>query len=229
MLVVVISGVYSWGLTVLPQVATTGPASPTGLFARLAIVALLAAPVLPPGRIALTAALDVFLGACILAWFFGRDHPMDPPLAVFGSFGWLSYTLALGSLSTPLESDTERNPAARNPAARNPAELNPGPHLDPRTRPSRLSAAVLLACLLACLAVIGAAWTVKRPAVAVLAHVFALSTVLVILRSSAHLATYLQVRTTKLKVRPRLGPAAWPLVALAVLAAAAVVWAFLSG
>lgn len=214
MLVVVISGLYSWGLTVLPQVVTTGAASPTGVFAAVGLIALLVAPMLPPGRFALRAALDVFVGGCLLAWFFGRDQPMDPPLAVFGSFGWLAYTLALGSLSTPSDSEVEPDP---------------GPRLDPRTRPSRLSAAVLLVCLVASLALIGAAWTVERPAVAVLSHVFALAVVIVVLRSSAHLATYLQVRSTKLKVRPRLAPAVWPLVALVVLSAVAAAWAFLSG
>ena len=196
----------------LPPVAVTGPASLTGIAAAVALLSLFAAPFLPPGRPALTAALDVFLGCCILSWWAARDQALAPPFAIFGSFGWLAYTFALGSLSTPGDVETE---------------ASPGPHLDPRTPPSRLSAATLLTILVCCLIVLGAAWRVERPAVSVLAHVFALATVLILLRSGALLATYLQVRGTKLASPPRLKRAIWPLLALSVVGAVSLSWFFL--
>lgn len=215
MLAVVLTGGYSWALTVLPPLGAAGLGSFAGAFAFLALGSLLASPFLPPGRPALTAALDLFLGFCAVSWFLGRNQLIEPPLAVFGSFGWLAYTFALGSLSTP--SDTEGTDGA------------PGSHLDPRAKPSRLSAAVLIGCLLAALVLLGAAWKVDRPALAVLSHVFALVVVLLLLRSGAHLSTYLQVRRTKLAISPRLGPAGWPLILLAFLLVVGVLWSFVPG
>jgi hypothetical protein len=215
MLAVVLTGGYCWALTVLPPLGTLGFGSTAGAFALLALSSLLASPFLPPGRPALTGALDLFLGFCAVSWFLGRNQLIDPPLAVFGSFGWLAYTFALGSLSTP--SDTEAT------------DLAAGPHLDPRTNPSRFSAAVLIGCLVAALVLLGAAWKVDRPALAVLSHVFALVVVLLILRSGAHLSTYLQVRRTKLSMSPRLSPAGWPLILLALLLVVGTLWSFLPG
>jgi hypothetical protein len=210
----VITGTYSWALTVLPPaVSGSSSFSLAAVAAAIAILSLLSAPLLPPGRPALIAALDVFVGFCILSWWAGRPNGINPPFAVFGSFGWLAYTLALGSLSTPGQEATA---------------ADPGPHLDPRTPPSRLAAGALLLVLLASLALLGAAWKVERPAVSVLAHVFALSAVLVLLRSGALLSTFLQVRGTKLARAPRLARAAWPLFGLFALLAVAAAW-FLSG
>jgi hypothetical protein len=202
MLAAVVTGVYSWGLTVLPPLSATGPGSLAGVAAGCAIVSLLVSPLLPPGRIALAASLDFFVGFCILSWWAGRHHPIEPPFAIFGSFGWLAYTLALGALSTPHEPESE---------------ASPGAHLSPRTPPSKLSAAALALALLGSLVLLGSAWKIERPAISVLAHVFALATVLILLRSGAHMATYLQVRGTKLVKPSRLRPALWPLFWLTLL------------
>lgn len=214
MISVVLTGTYSWALTVLPPVAEAGPLSPTGVCAGLAIVSLLASPLLPPGRWALVASLDVFVGACLLAWFFSMNSAVEPPFAVFGSFGWLAYTLALGSLSTP--------PRAAEPPAS-------GPVLEPRTKPSRLSAVALAVCVGLSFLLMGAAWKVERPAVAVLAQVFALTAVLVLLRSGAHLSTYLQVRGTKLSTAPRVRAGVWWLLILALLGVGGALWAWATG
>jgi hypothetical protein len=162
----------------------------------------------------LAAGLDVFLSLCVLSWLFGRDQLIEPPLAVFGSFGWLAYTFALGSLSTPRDTEVGEDP---------------GPHLEPRTRPNRGSAIALIVCLVGSLALMAAAWRVGRPALAVLSHVFALAAILLVLRTSAHLSTYLQVRGTKLLSKPRLRTAAWPLVGLLLLLFVAALWSFVPG
>jgi hypothetical protein len=105
---------------------------------------------------------------------------------------------------------------------------DPGPILEPRTRPSRGSAAVLGLIVVAVLSIRGAAWQIERPAVAVLGHVVALATVLLVLRSGTYLSTYVQVAGTKLARPLAMRPALAPLLVLALLAGVAVVLA-LSG
>lgn len=213
LLATIITGTYSWALTVLPPLSVHGGVSATGVTAVLALASLLLSPLAPPGRWALLLALDLFVGFSFLSWLLGSDQLVDPPFAVFGTFGWLAYTLALGALSTPEE--------ARE-------VLDPGPVLPPRTPPSRLSAAVLGLVVLGVLVILGAAWQIERPAVSVLGHVVALATVLLALRSGAQVSTYVQVAGTKL-VRPlSLRAATFPLLSLALLAGVAVALA-LSG
>jgi len=155
------------------------------------------------------AALDGFVGACVLAWWAARNTQIDPPSAVFGSFGWLAYTLALGALSTPVEH-------AKVPLiARD---------LEPRTRPSRSAILALLVSLLMALFLLGRAWTVERPAQLVLAHVLVLAAALLVLRSGAGLATYLQVRDTKMAASPQLKTAIIPLMFFFSLVAAGLFW-----
>jgi hypothetical protein len=202
-LAAVITGTYSWALTVLPPLSVHGSASVPGALAGLALLSLLLSPLVGPGPWTLVFALDLFVGFSIASWLTGSHQPMEPPFAVFGSFGWLAYTLALGALSTP--------DAADRPA-------DPGPLLPPRTRPRRLSALVLGVVVALVLVILGAAWQVERPAVAVLSHVVALATVLLALRSGAQLATYVQVGGTKLARPLSLRAAIAPLLGLALLA-----------
>lgn len=209
----VITGTYAWALTVLAPLSVHGAASPAGVTAGLALLSLLLSPLVPPGRWALVFALDLFVGLSFVSWWVGSHQLVEPPFAVFGSFGWLAYTLALGALSTPERVD---------------AASDPGPALEPRTRPSRLSAAVLALVVLGVLVILGAAWQVERPGVSVLAHVVALCTVLLVLRSGAHLSTYVQVAGTKLGRPLSLRGAVVPLLSLALIGGVAVVLA-LSG
>ncbi len=209
LLAAVIAGTYSWGLTVLPPVAIQGVVSFSGLFAALAILSLFFSPLAPPGRWALLLSLDLFLGFSVIAWLLTSQQPIDPPLAVFGTFGWLAYTLALGALSTPEQSD---------------AEPDPGPKLDPRTRPSRLSALILAIVGVSALVVLGAAWNIQRPAAATLGHVVALAVVLFALRAGAGLSTYVQVVGTKLARPLSFRPAALPFLALLLLGGLTLAW-----
>lgn len=209
LLAAVVAGTYSWGLTVLPPLAVHGAVSFTGLFALAALSSLIVSPLLPPGRWALVFALDLFVGFSMLSWLTGSHQLIDPPFAVFGTFGWLAYTLALGALSTPERSEEEPNP---------------GPRLDPRTRPSRLSALILSLVVVAALVVLGAAWRIQRPAVAVFGHVVALAIVLVALRAGAGLSTYVQVAGTKLARPLSFRSAVFPFFTLLILAGLTLVW-----
>lgn len=209
LLAVVITGTYAWGLTVLPPLSVHGFSSVAGVFAIVAILGLLLAPILPPGRLSLIAGLDIFVGCCLISWWAGRDSPIRPPFAVFGSLGWLAYTFAWGSLSTPREQV---------------AQANPGPHLDPRTPPSRASAAAILLLLMGSLVLLGAAWRVERPSASVLSHVVALAAALLLLRAGAHFAIVAQVRGTKMHQPLRLAAAWGPMLLLAVVVAVGLVW-----
>lgn len=202
LLATVITGTYSWALTVLPLLAAHGIATAPGVTGAMALLALLVSPLVPPGRWALVFALDLFVGLSFLSWWTGSHQFVEPPFAVFGSFGWLAYTLALGALSTP-----ERAEQARDP----------GPALEPRTKPSRLSAAVLGLVVLGVLVILGAAWKIERPGVSVLGHVVALCTVLLLLRSGAQISTYVQVAGTKLGRPLSLRGAVVPLLSLALM------------
>lgn len=202
-LAAVITGTYSWALTVLPPLAVHGSSSVPGAMAALALLSLLVSPLVRPGPWTLVFALDLFVGFCVLSWLTGSHHQMTPPFAVFGTLGWLAYTLALGALSTP---DASENHSDR------------GPFLEPRTRPRRLSAVVLALVVMGVLVILGAAWQVERPAVAVLGHVVALATVLLVLRSGAQVATYVQVGGTKLARPLSFRAAILPLFAFVLLA-----------
>ncbi len=209
LLAALIAGTYSWALTVLPALSVHGAISFAGLFALFSIVSLLASPLLPPGRWALLFALDLFVGFSILSWLSGSHQLIDPPFAIFGTFGWLAYTLAVGALSTPEQSEDSPDP---------------GPQLDPRTRPSRLSAFILVLVVVLVLGVLGAAWEIRRPAVAVLGHVLALAVVLLALRAGAGLSTYVQVVGTKLARPLSFRSAVLPFLTLLLLAGLTFVW-----
>lgn len=206
---VVLTGTYAWGLTVLPSASSHGFSSVVGVFALLALGGLFLSLLLPPGRLSLFAGLDLFIGCCLVSWWAGRGDPLRPPFAVFGSLGWLAYTFAWGSLSTSREFATQ---------------THPGPHLEPRTPPSRLSAAAMLLLLMGSLVLLGGAWWVERPSLSVLSHVLALAAALLLLRSGAHLAIAMQVRGTKLHQPLRLWAAWGPLTLLAVVITVGLVW-----
>jgi hypothetical protein len=211
---VVVTGAYAWGLTVLPSATVHGFSSVVGIFAFLALGGLVLSPFLPPGRLSLIAGLDVFVGCCLISWWAGRGEPLRPPFAVFGSLGWLAYTFAWGSLSTPRELTTS---------------LSPGPHLEPRTPPSRVSTAVMSLLLAGSLFLLAAAWRVERPALLVLSHVIALAAALLLLRSGAHFAIAVQARGTKMYQPLRLRAAWGPLTLLAVVLTVGLVWSLAPG
>jgi len=210
MIPTVLAGSYCWIFTVATKALHDGVLSLSGLFAVLALVALLVAPAVPNRRIALILALDVFVLGCVGSWWAAAGIELDVPLSVFGSFGWVAYTFALGALSKPSRAEEVQEP---------------GPELHPRTRPSKTSALVLLSVVMTSLFILGAAWKVERPALAVLSHVLALGVVLILLRTGAHLAVRFQVKGTRQESHLLLRRAALPLIVLVLLAAGAIYWA----
>lgn len=196
LLAVLLTGAYAWSLTVLPLLGEVGDAPLVAVFGWAAIATLLVSPILPPGKWSMFAALDGFVGASVLAWWAGRHTQIEPPSAVFGSLGWLAYTLALGALSTPVEeAKTHRM----------------GLPLEPRNPPSRSALLALLASVLLALLLLGRAWIVERPAQLVLAHILALGAALLVLRSGAGLATHLQAKDTNMAASPSVKRALVPL------------------
>lgn len=193
----VLAGTYSWAVTVLPAASSPGASLLSSVAAGVGLLALLVSPMLPQGRWSMITALDLFVGASILSWWGARNAEFALPFGVFGSFGWLAYTLALGALSTP---------------PRLPEATDPGPELHPRTPPSKAAVVVLGVVVLSSLALLAAAWRVERPGLAVLAHIIALSVILLSLRTAALMAVHFQVRGTRIAAPLRLKNAWLPLI-----------------
>ncbi len=212
MLAVVLTGLYSWMLTILPAITIAGSVTWVGISGWLALLTLVAAPLLPTARLSIVFSLDVFLSMCVISWWCGRDLEGGAPFGVFGSFGWLAYILALGALSTP--SNQLETSAG-------------GADLEPRATPRYLPFLALLACVVGALVLLSAAWSVERRAVAVLAHVVALSAALFALRAGAHLSGYLQTSGTRLERPLRLRDGNFALVLCGLLLALGV-WLVIS-
>lgn len=200
MLAVLFAGIYSWVLTVFPTVPSDGSEPGSAVAAWAALLVLVASPLLPPGRWAVIAALDVFLGLCILSWWLEGYLELRGVSLVFGSLGWLAYALALGSLSTPSSGP--------------PLPSSAGPILAPRSAPRHLPLVVLLVTVGGAVTLLVAAWTVERETVAVLAHIIALSSALLLLRGGAQLSGHLHTLGTRLQRRLRMRSAVLPLLLL---------------
>lgn len=201
----VLTGLYSWALTVLPVVASENSLGLSGISALLAVFALLSSLALPPGRPAIFAAVDLFVVASAFAWWTSRDLAVGLPFPIFGSLGWFCYTLAVGALSMP--------PSLKD-------GLLGAQQFRPRTPPSRLAAVILLLALAGGVTLLLSAWRVERPHVAVLAQVFALSCALLLLRSGASLAVHFQRRGTQIRSDLGFRRAIFPLICFLSLALA---------
>lgn len=116
----------------------------------------------------------------------------------------MAFTFALGSMSRP--GREEESPLVGDSG-----------RLSPRTPPSLLAGALLAVILILCLLLLGSAWSIPRPPLAVLGHVLVLFAVLLLLRGGAHLSAYFQSRGTRLSRPLRLRRALLPLLSLVVL------------
>jgi hypothetical protein len=210
----VLTGLYSWGVTVFPVVLSEDSGGISGAFALVAVLALLSSMALPPGRAAMIAALDVFVLGSGLSWWLARNLGVGVPFPLFGSLGWLCYTLAVGAVSMPTAP---------------PEEALPGQNFNPRTLPSRLAAAVLLLSLLGGIALLLVAWQVQRAQVSVLAHVLALCGALLLLRAGASLAVHFQQQGTPIRSDLGLRGAVFPLLCFLVLAMGGTLWLAMAG
>jgi len=210
----VLAGVYCWALTVVPVALAEGGSGPASLFTALAIFSLVGSIALPPGRFALLAALDGFVLSSGLAWWFSRQLSVSLPFPLFGSLGWLCFTLAVGVLSMP--ATHEEGVVSRRDLA-------------PRVPPSRLATGALLAALLGAVGLLLFAWEVKRPGVSTLAHALALAAALLLLRGGASLAVYFQQARTPIRSHLSLRGALAPVLCFVAIAACGAAWVLTSG
>ncbi len=206
LLAAVVIGTYAWVLTVLPATVGEGWSSVPSVVALLGLLCLYGAPLAPRVQLSVVLALDGFLGFSFLSLFLTRDVQVNPPFPVFGAFGWVVFTFALGSVSRPGKEET--------------GALGEGTRLNPRTPPSLLAALSLALILVFCLLLLGSAWSITRPTLSVLGHVLVLFAVLLLLGAGANLSTYLQSRGTRLSRPLRLRRALTPLVSLVLLSLA---------
>lgn len=179
LIVVVVAGLYAWSVSVLPLLGdlSTWPAL-CGLGAALA---LSVSPFVPNRRLSLYGALHIFLAGCLLCWWGARERATLNPWSAYAALGWIAYTLALGSLTTP-----ERGEQG--------SQLRPQ-MFRPRVQPSKAAALCIGSGLLATIALNIYSFQVSRPELLMLAHLAALATGLIVLKQTVLLAEYFQQKT----------------------------------
>lgn len=196
----VCAGLYTWSVSVLPLLNHRELLTWPTLCGICAVLALLSAPLLPSRRLALCFVLHVFLAGCLLCWWGTAQRSTAHSWSSYAALGWIVYTLALGSLTTP--APTVRAVASQLRTFR------------PRVRPSKSAALSLGFGLVSTVGLSVYSFQVEGPQLAMLAHLGSLAVGLILLQQSVLLAEYFQ---QKAKFRPHGSSIWWLSVALVLL------------
>jgi hypothetical protein len=179
LLPVILTGIYAWSVGHYALARASGWMSPSGLCALGAGVVLVASPLAPSKRVSLFMVLHAFLLATLLTFWWSGTSALALVHPGYAALSWLSYTIALGALSTP------------EPAERPASEAAP---FAPRRRASVVAPALQL---LVCLVVFGLfviSLDIQRAELRILAHVVTLALGLLMLSVSVRLGHWLQLR-----------------------------------
>jgi hypothetical protein len=183
---VVVTGAYAWSVSVFPLAEQQGWMSSAGWAALGALLSLGLSLLAPSKILSLVCALHGFLLGCMLCFWWSSGALALTSWAKYGALGWLSYTIALGALSTP-------QPSPNQQASMDSSYL-------PRVKPNRGAAAAVLFAVLGSLWLASRAFELERPELAILAQLCALLIGVVLLRGAVRLA----------HLSPRaLGPTTW--------------------
>ncbi len=203
LLPVVLTGTYAWLVAVFPLMGAPGTSPWVAWTGLLALVFLLLSLAIPHRRLAMGSALYGYLAGCLLTWWGASSLESEPRSAGYGALGFVAYTLALGSLSTP--------------SGQQDAVTSPSPKLSPRVRPSWFAALVMGGAGVASLFLFSRALEVPRPELSILAQLCCLGVVILLLKSASHVSHYFQRRGRDRAFAPHLGMTLWFLVGLVAL------------
>lgn len=198
---VLLTGLYVWSVVHFPLARPVGLDAPVGWCALAALLLLAVAPWTPSKRGSLYCVLHGFLSVTALEfWWAGEDawqrvHPGYTPLA------WLSYTVALGALSTP-----ERTQFAGHDEAQ----------LLPRSRASVVAPILQVLVGAVVFGLVVLSLDIERAELRVLAHVVTLALGLLMLETTVRLGQWFQHRELVSPRRNLLG-SWWIMVMLAAL------------
>ncbi len=214
-------GMYAWLTTVAYPATYRGAPLPARVTALLALVALVAGPIIAlerprPGR---AVGVLAFVGLSVATWLqlgsFISVQRIEPVRAGLGAVGWALFAFGWGALRR-MDSIPEEDPHAIV-----------GDPLPARGALPRAAIAILVVGLLSSLAPLYFAWGVVRPRHALLAQAAALACALGLIGASATIAVERGAWKPVLPPQQRLNAAARPLAVAALLAGAGVAWKLL--
>lgn len=213
----VLPGLYAWLATVLLPVTQSGASLAARAFALAAFGTLVLAFLLPRSSPRRARQLGVygFLLGCFGAWLslgsqLASDH-LDPVRSALGALGFLLHALAWGA------PDPSRELALTD-------NLVPGAPLQPRSRPSRVSALLLAVGIAVALLPSLAAFGVERPGSSLLAHAIAVGSGLLFIAASTEVALRLGKARQVAFWRERAARSSWTLAGLLLALGIGLLW-----
>lgn len=211
-------GLYAWVTTVLLPSLNHGAPNSARFTALLALLALLAAPLLVSARPALGRALGIFgfIGCSLLTWLLLGprlvQNPGDPLLSALGAVAFTLYALGWGS---------QRR---RGVVPEDAPNVILGAPLLPRSRPHPIAPFVFGLVIASALVPIFLAFRVAEPERSLFAHAAAVLAAILTITVGARVATSLGQRRPFPASAERLNAAAVPLALSALLFGLGFLW-----
>ncbi|MEZ4225859.1 MAG: hypothetical protein R3B13_33235 [Polyangiaceae bacterium] len=179
---VLLPGLYAWVATVALVAYRPGVSTWPRVLAMLALVALVAGPLIAMAQPLWGRRVGVFLylALCTVTWLLASEEldpvRLEPIRAASGAIGWALFAFGWGS-SRKVEHVPEDDPNAID-----------GPALQPRAALPRGSWVMLLLGLIGALVPILLAWRVRREDHAILAHAVSFVAAVALVSTSAKIA-----------------------------------------
>lgn len=214
----VLPGLYAWLTTVLMPSVNHGAPVSARVTALLALLALLAAPLLVSARPVLGRALGIFgfIGCSLLTWLLlGAGlvrNPGDPLLSALGAVAFTLYALGWGSLRR------------RGAVPEDAPNVILGPPLQPRARPHPVAPFVFGLVIVSALLPVFLAFRVVEAERGLFAHAVAILAAILTITVGARVATGLGQRRPLPASAERLNAAAVPLALSALLFGLGFLW-----
>jgi hypothetical protein len=214
-------GLYAWLSTVAAPVSVRGAPIAARVTAAIALIAMIAGPVLALryARLGQAVGVYLFVGLSLATWLIADTligvQALEPVRAGLGAVGWALFALGWGTVRT-VGDVPEEDPHAIV-----------GAPLPARGRLPRATLAVFSIGLAGAAVPLLLAWRVIRPGHALLAHAVAVTCAVAIVTSAAKIALARGSWQAQNPPRVRLLAASRPLAVLTVLLAAGMVWAVL--
>jgi hypothetical protein len=214
-------GLYAWVSTVMAPVSVRGAPTAARITALLALVALVAGPLLALWRPRLGHAIGVyvFVALSLATWLIADTligvQVLEPVRAGLGAVGWALFALGWGTVRT-VGHVPEEDPNAIV-----------GAPLPARGRLPRATVFVFSIGLLGATLPLLLAWRVTRAGHSLLAHAVAITCAVALVTTAAKIAIVRGSWQPQPSARVRLLAASRPLALLTVLLAGGMVWAVL--
>jgi len=200
LLPVILTGSYAWYVAHYVLGNASGWVSPAGLCALGAGAVLVASPLAPTKQSSLYMALHGFLFATLLTFWFADEAAEKAVEPGYAALSWLSYTIALGALSTPQAKERL---------------VSEGAPFAPRRRPSVVAPVLQLVVCAVVFGLFVLSLDIRRTELRILAHVVTLAVGLLMLSVSVRLGHWFQQREAGL-AKGSLRRSAWVVLLLIV-------------